>query len=1073
MLAPRLALGTRPTIRLRGRRRAATLVACAAALAAVAPLARRAFPLGTPSVDAIEASLLRDRFVVGRLARQSRWAPCAATDTAALVVRARCGGARERSAELESLAAAVTARRAVDGAARVLRLDALLDLRWLETTPAGIDRAIAALERAARDAPRDAAALNDLAVAHLARAERDQQLRPLLQALDAVERARALDDTSTAVLFNRALILERLQLVEGARRAWTRYLAAERLPGWREEGRAHLAALDALVSASAAAMPTVDTLLGASGARARAELPALAGRTPQWARESGFAALGAWGKAVGRGDTARARLALAVARDLARALDDTGGDRSVSLAVAAIDAGGAPARTRALARAHADYDTGVALYARGAYEGAVRALGRAEREFRAFGSPASGWAAHYRAGSLINRGEYAEADSILRALTSTAPRSAPVLRGKAIWTSGLGLTRRGSAEASNLRYRDAMPYFARARETESLGMLASLLAEGLNYAGQSTAGHVEALRGLRLLAPYRRSGFLTGHLGIVADFARADALHRAALAVLDEALALNAELDRPPALAWGHGERARSLFAVGRIDSARAEVDEAMRLSDRIDPGIGRDRFRAQIMLVSAQLARAVDPRGALDQLRGVLDTYRETNSETELPNALLEAALAAKDAGDGVTARRSLEEAVARIEARHPLFPTAAMRATYYETAEGVFDALVALELDAGRADAAFAYLERARAAAWAEPGGRPAAPHVADVQRRLRPGAVVVEYALLPDRVVTWVITPRTWRHHMVPVGRDSVAALVARLDAESALPDPDGRSASARLFDLLVRPVVGELRAASSVAVVPDRELSRVPFAALWDRTTRRFVVEDVAVRTLPSTAFLGAARGSGAGDAVGPGTSVLVVGDPAFDRAAVAGLGRLPGAAREAEGVAALYPRARLVAGETARRDSVLALLPAHGILHFAGHAVANPEQPELSYLALAPAGAGDDGLLRAREIGALRLSKMSVVVLSACSTLGARPTHVGAIAGLAYSFLRAGAPATVSSLWDVDDGATTPVLVAFHRHLARGEGAAEALRAAQREALRSPKGSTRAPRAWAAFIYTGP
>ena len=156
---------------------------------AVVPLGRWALARGAPSTDAIEASLLRDRFVAGRLARQSRWAPCAA-DTAALVTRARCGAAAEgrRSAELEALAVAAAARRAIDGAARMLHLDALLDLRWHATASAGIDRAVAALEQAARRAPPDAATLNDLAVAYLARAERDQQLRPLLQALDAVER---------------------------------------------------------------------------------------------------------------------------------------------------------------------------------------------------------------------------------------------------------------------------------------------------------------------------------------------------------------------------------------------------------------------------------------------------------------------------------------------------------------------------------------------------------------------------------------------------------------------------------------------------------------------------------------------------------------------------------------------------------------------------------------------------------------------------------------------------------------------------------------------------------------------
>jgi CHAT domain-containing protein len=133
-------------------------------------------------------------------------------------------------------------------------------------------------------------------------------------------------------------------------------------------------------------------------------------------------------------------------------------------------------------------------------------------------------------------------------------------------------------------------------------------------------------------------------------------------------------------------------------------------------------------------------------------------------------------------------------------------------------------------------------------------------------------------------------------------------------------------------------------------------------------------------------------------------------------------------------------------------------------------VFNSEQPELSYLALA-SSASDTGLLMAREIGALRLSNLEIVVLSACSTSSPRPTRGGAVSGLAYSFLRAGAPATVSTLWDVDDAIAKELLTRFHRAYAGGIPAAEALRLAQLHALQSPRPELRAPNAWAAFVYS--
>jgi CHAT domain-containing protein len=334
-----------------------------------------------------------------------------------------------------------------------------------------------------------------------------------------------------------------------------------------------------------------------------------------------------------------------------------------------------------------------------------------------------------------------------------------------------------------------------------------------------------------------------------------------------------------------------------------------------------------------------------------------------------------------------------------------------------------------------------------------------------------LLAEYALLEHEVDIWAVWHRGWRHYTVPVGRDSVAALVDRFAREAGVAAPHPESARALLFDLLVRPLAGELRGVQALAVVPDRELNRLPFAALWDREARRYVVERFDVRTVNSAAFLLAAMSESRRAAARP--SALVIGDPAVDEASAGELGRLPGAAREAEAIAALYGRAKLLTGANARRATVLPLLGTSSIFHFAGHSVFNGERPELSYLALASDGPGDTGMVPAWEIGRMRLSNLEIVVLSACSTLNPRASRTGPVAGLAYSVLLAGGPATISTLWDVSDDVTTEMLVHFHRAFARGVRAPAALRMAQLDALGSPNAATRAPRAWAAFVYSGP
>ncbi|AHG92283.1 hypothetical protein J421_4748 (plasmid) [Gemmatirosa kalamazoonensis] len=722
-------------------------------------------------VGQLQSMLLGERFTAGRLAGQTAWSGCAVVDTAALVPRLRCApppapGSR-RFAAIGRASRVVLPRLRSDSSPAVLRAAALVDLRWRDTDAAGVDRAIAALERARSRAPDDARVLNDLAVAYLARAERDQQLRPLLQALDAVERARAAGDASPVALFNRALLLERLYLVETARGAWDAYVAAEHDPAWRREGAAHRERLARLAAGSP--------------------------RTPQTARETGLAALGTWGRAVTLGDSLGARRDLDSARALGAELDAAGADRSVALAVRAIEAAQrTPSRVRTLAAAHAAFADGLALYGRAAYEDAARELGRAERAMREAGTPAARWAAVYRALALLNRGARDSADAVLRRALADATPAEPALVGKILWTLGLNQVRRGSYEAAARLYGDAQPYFARLGETENLGMLSSLRAEALNFAGQAAAGHDEALRGMHLLAPFRASSFMANHISVFGGYARADRVPLAALDVADELLAVARSSGRPQSVAWAYRERARTALAAGRAEVARADLTEAERWMARVPPGVSRDRLAAYVGLVRAQVALAGDPAAARDELEAVVRGYRAARDEINLPNALYQAALAARAVGDTARARAALAEAVAAIESRRALFPSAEVRASYYETTENVYDAMIELSLARGDASEAFELLERSRAAVWAGTA-RDAPIGVPALRTRLPAGVLVIEYALLRERVIVWAVSRSAWRSISLPVPRDSIAALVARFHAE--LGDPAATAARAR--------------------------------------------------------------------------------------------------------------------------------------------------------------------------------------------------------------------------------------------------------------------------------------
>jgi CHAT domain-containing protein len=269
---------------------------------------------------------------------------------------------------------------------------------------------------------------------------------------------------------------------------------------------------------------------------------------------------------------------------------------------------------------------------------------------------------------------------------------------------------------------------------------------------------------------------------------------------------------------------------------------------------------------------------------------------------------------------------------------------------------------------------------------------------------------------------------------------------------------------LYDVLVRPVESQLAGSSVTTIIADGELRGIPYAALYDNSRQRFLVED---RTLRFARSLREAFGMVSLAEV-PRQSVMLVSDPAF-----AGFAQLPGARAEADTIAAVYNGVTLLGGESANRGSFTALLQGTHILHYAGHAIHDHERPERSFLALAaPRGRRGPDRLTAAELDALDLRHVRLVVLAACETSRSRKGWSAGLPGLTDAFLNAGAAGVVGSLWRVDDDHTRRLMIRFHRAYHRSQDGPAALRSAQLQLLSSDDPEIRSPAAWAGFQYMG-
>jgi len=132
-----------------------------------------------------------------------------------------------------------------------------------------------------------------------------------------------------------------------------------------------------------------------------------------------------------------------------------------------------------------------------------------------------------------------------------------------------------------------------------------------------------------------------------------------------------------------------------------------------------------------------------------------------------------------------------------------------------------------------------------------------------------------------------------------------------------------------------------------------------------------------------------------------------------------------------------------------------------VIHLATHGLLNPAMPMESAVML-----GTEPM-KVKDVAGLELHA-GLVTLSACQTAMGKIYGGDEIVGLTRSFMYAGTPTVLSSLWPVADASCAELMKGFYKRLMAGSGKDEALRGAQLE-LRAVYPS---PFHWAPFILTG-
>lgn len=1060
-----------------------------AALALAAACAGACQPRPGPPparIDDLAAALGPLRTVEPRLAGPFQHSPCrSAPATGRLVPRVTCAEVSaltvERRRVLASVAGAID-RQAAGQAPAALHALGVKDLA-LRGDERAIATAVRHLEQARDGAPRNPDVWSDLAAAYLVRAEVRDEPYDLALALAAAERATGSTARPLpAACFNRALALEKLGLVPAARAAWSEYLDLDPRSPWALEARAHRAALRGEIGDLEYFR---QSLTSAAERGDRGAVAALVARRPAAAHEVvELGLLGGWAAARRAGDTPGAARLLGAARVIAGAVKDARGEALGLDAVARIEAAERAAGSHArdvLLRGHLAFAAGWDLYRQRRDLGrAWSELAAAARDLAQAGSSMAYQARYYLACCSFVRQQFLAASSEVARLEADEGTGRRALRAQTLMLDGLVQTQLGMPLLGITRYERAIALFDDLGEADNAAWAHALLAESLARLGSRRLAWNHCVRALHAASaldePRRR--FLLFSIG--GDLAMANDQPEVAIYFRDEVVRAVVHSD-PMMLADALVWQALAAGRLGRGDAWHG-LEQAKAATARLGDPAERDRNLSHIALVEGTLLLDTDPRLAADHLTRALAVYEPHRQAILAMTAHHLRARARRRLGDLTGAAADFGETIVLAAGVGMGEGDEAVKQAFRHESSIVFAEAIALQVDLGRSDLAFALAESERAGSLprgpviSSPAGElsvqtdrgePDASMLASLCNHLPRGTALVRYARSGERLFVW-LCQRSGSKFIELRAQE----IQPRLNAlRAALDGSQWRAPAGALFEQLVRPWMGLLDGGvGTLVLIPDASMQGVPYAALEDARDGRMLVEDFRILLLPSATLYLRSLDRSQPPVPSAAGRMLVIGNPDFPRTLFPDLPALPAAASEARAVAGLYRSPVVLLGAAATRRQVLAAAAQATRIHFAGHAVIDLHDPLGSMLLLSPAD-GDPGLLRAGEIHSLRLAHVDLVVLGACGTGAATGESDEGSSSLAQAFLGAGARAVLATLWAVEDADARRLFTSFHRRVESGLAPADALRQTQLEELHGGTRS-RSPAAWAALELIG-
>jgi CHAT domain-containing protein len=565
----------------------------------------------------------------------------------------------------------------------------------------------------------------------------------------------------------------------------------------------------------------------------------------------------------------------------------------------------------------------------------------------------------------------------------------------------------------------------------------------------------------------------------------ADEQHRSYLqvSVWKQALAMIDSDEDYLLRAMAHSMAASAALNADMKDFANREFNEAERLFAAAPEtsALTSDRIEAGVTLagVEVRAGRLAEARALLRSLRPSIAELSDDYVAIQFYSVIGEVE---RRLGQAMEAERALRSAVALSETSLESLKSEMDRLNWTQLAANSYSNLVQLKLDAGDAKGALELWEWYRSAAaragkkseaFSHSGkysqranhfdaaaleGGPALPILQDVSEALvgMENRTVVSYALFNDELAIWMFDNRGIESRVLKKSSKEVDSLVSRFVDLCSDPRTDPHeieNASRPIYDILIGPIANRISPERTLILETERSLDRIPMNVLTD-AKGHFLSDVVSVVSSPGFHYRGARRTTGR---ISSRSQALIVGVAMPNDTTLGQFNAVVEAESEAREIGRYFEAPRLFIGGQSTFARVKQELPKASIFHFAGHAVASDSESGLIL---------SDRILSADLLDGLALQNLRLVVLSGCQTERGSSGSIEDYDSLVRMFARNGVPEVIASRWKVDSAATALFMEKFYATLISGKGVTESIREAQ-HALRTHPGTAH-PYYWGAF-----